>query len=250
MCDCDIIEWMGVTSRFITFLTFLIHFIHPLLCIANYCAWVCYQDAVLGSSIVNAYLAMSIVAAVFYLFVSSVFYMWAWRFPEPEEVSKRRRIYGILVNLLFSDIPLFVIEVKICWIVQFANGMQGTSFVFTCISLMYSAVRVWIFIMIKLIKVRAPMVGAQPQFAGVATYSGGGSRQNGGMHPSYYGNSLSREGIYSNNGSRNDYPNGVGNNYADVTTPDDHYRRGSQNIDARYNGGQYSTPGTRSRQVY
>ncbi|KAH9601657.1 hypothetical protein LSM04_005698 [Trypanosoma melophagium] len=250
MGNCNIIEWMGGTSRFITFLTFFIHFIHPLFCIVNYCAWVTYQETLIGKPLVNAYLAMSIVAAVFYLFVASVFYMWAWRFPEPEEVSKRRRIYGIVVNLLFSDIPLFVIEVKICWIVQFANVMQGFSFVVTCISIVYSAFRVWIFIMIKLIKVHAPMVGAQPQFAGAVTYAGGESRQQGQMNPSYYGNNLGRVGVYTYNGGRNDNQNGVGSYSADVATPDDFYRRGNQYSDSLYSGSQYSTPGNRSRALY
>ncbi|RNE98828.1 uncharacterized protein Tco025E_09138 [Trypanosoma conorhini] len=240
----SLIDCMGGTSRFITSLTFFIHFIHPLFCIANYCAWVMYQVPVLGESIVHAYLAMSVVAAVFYLAVASVFYMWAWRFPDPEEVSKRRRIYGILVNLLFSDLPLFVIEVKICWVVQFASGIQGTSFVITCISFFYSAVRVWTFFMIKLIKMRAPVVGAQPQFAGSAMYAAEG-RGAGPSGYSYNGNVAPRYWTDAN-GSGDDYRNNTGGFPQGRRTPSDAYRRGPHYADGRYGGDQFSTPGGQS----
>ena len=159
----DPIEAFGGSSRFITLLTMVIHFIHPLLCIANYLDWVRHQTAEppngLGEKKVIAYLAMSIIAALFYLLVSSVFYMWAWRYPEPEEIAKRRRIYGVITNLIFSDFPIFLVEVQIVWDVGFATGLQGTSFVFTCLSMLYSGLRVWTFVMVKVIKVQAPAGG-------------------------------------------------------------------------------------------
>ncbi len=168
----QLIESIGGSSRMITLLTLVIHFIHPLLCIANYLDWVRHQsgDDSLGERIVIAYLAMSIIAALFYLLVSSVFYMWAWRYPEPEEIAKRRRIYGVFTNLFFSDLPIFLVEVSIVWIVGAATPLQITSFVFTCISMLYSGLRVWTFIMVKVIKIRAPQPG--PAVAGARTYDG------------------------------------------------------------------------------
>ncbi|EKF31579.1 hypothetical protein MOQ_004578 [Trypanosoma cruzi marinkellei] len=244
MVDCNVIDWMGGTSRFITCLTFFIHFIHPLFCIANYCGWVCYQVPVLGESLVQAYLGMTIVATIFYLFVASVFYMWAWRFPEPEEVSRRRRIYGIVVNLLLSDVPMFAIEVKICWDVQFASGIQGTSFLITCISFSYSAVRVWTFFMIKLIKVREPMVGAQPQFAGPVMYAADSRRRG---PPSYFynGNFAPRDGSPPDGGEAEYRKNSV-ISPPERPTPSDLYRRNVQYADGRHDGEQFSTPGYHS----
>ena len=104
--------------------------------------------------------------------MSSVFYMWAFRYPEPEEIAKRRRIYGVITNLIFSDFPIFLVEVQIVWDVGFVNGLQGTSFVFTCISLLYSGLRVWTFVMVKVIKVQAPVVGAQPHVVGSRAFDG------------------------------------------------------------------------------
>ena len=162
MPEIDPIERIGGSSRFVTLITIVIHIVHPLLCIANYLDWVRHQnnDDALGEKLVVAYLAMSIISALFYLLVSSVFYMWAWRYPEPEEIAKRRRIYGIVTNLIFSDFPIFLVEVQIVWEVGFATGLQATSFLFTCLSMLYSGLRVWTFIMVKVIKVQAPAVGA------------------------------------------------------------------------------------------
>lgn len=168
-----VVEGIGGSSRMITLLTLVIHFIHPLLCIANYLDWVRHQsgDDSLGERIVTVYLAMSIIAALFYLLVSSVFYMWAWRYPEPEEIAKRRRIYGVFTNLFFSDLPIFLVEVSIVWIVGVATGLQIVSFIFTCISLFYSGLRVWTFVMVKVIKIRAPQP-AGPAVAGARTFDG------------------------------------------------------------------------------
>lgn len=173
MSQVDPIERIGGSSRFITLITLVIHFVHPLLCIANYLDWVRNQEGALGQKLVVAYLAMSIIATLFFLMVSSVFYMWAFRYPEPEEIAKRRRIYGIITNLIFSDFPIFLVEVQIVWDVGFATGLQGTSFVFTCISLLYSGLRVWTFVMVKVIKVQAPIVSGQAAFVGARAFDGG-----------------------------------------------------------------------------
>jgi hypothetical protein len=191
MPEADPIERIGGSSRFVTLITIIIHFVHPLLCIANYLDWVRHQsnDDALGQKLVVAYLAMSIISALFYLLVSSVFYMWAWRYPEPEEIAKRRRIYGIVTNLIFSDFPIFLVEVQIVWDVGFKTGLQGTSFVFTCLSMLYSGVRVWTFIMVKVIKVQAPIAGGQgPVGGGARGFDRGPSYNNRGYSPQYGGN--------------------------------------------------------------
>lgn len=180
-------EKIGGSSRFVTLITLIIHFVHPLLCIANYLDWVRHQkgDDALGERLVQAYLAMSIISALFYLLVSSVFYMWAWRYPEPEEIAKRRRIYGVITNLVFSDFPIFLVEVQIVWDVQFKTGLQGTCFIFTCLSMLYSGLRVWTFIMVKVIKVQQPIAGAQPPIAGARGFDGGPAYGMRSMSPGY-----------------------------------------------------------------
>lgn len=170
----DIVESVGGSSRFVTLLTLVIHFVHPLLCIANYLDWVRHQDGddALGNTLVTTYLAMSILAALFYLLVSSVFYMWAWRYPEPEEIAKRRRIYGVVTNLIFSDLPIFFVEVTVVWEVGFATGLQGVCFIFTCISMLYSGLRVWTFFMVKVIKFQQPVGSNLPPMAGARGFDG------------------------------------------------------------------------------
>ena len=200
----DPIEKIGGSSRFITLITIVIHFLHPLLCIANYLDWVRHQksDDRLGENLVLAYLAMSILSAIFFLLVSSVFYMWAWRYPEPEEIAKRRRIYGIIGNLLICDFPIFMVEVQIVWAVQFASAIQGLAFIFTCISFLYSGFRVWTFIVVKVIKHQAPVVGAQGAMTGARGFDGPiqgsprGSPRGMGSRGSHLGSPQSQQGSW------------------------------------------------------
>ena len=148
----------GGQSRGITIFTAVVHFLHPMLCIGNYLYWVRNQDGStedrisLGTNIRRAYLALSIIAFFSFLLLSSCFYYWAWRLPEPEEIAKRRRIYGVASNLLLSDFPMFIVEIQIIWNHGMKDVFQGVCFVFTCISLLYSGLRMWLFLVVKVTK--------------------------------------------------------------------------------------------------
>lgn len=170
--DFHIIERLGGGCRCATLFTFAVHFLHALFSVVNYLAWVRQDDAAVSTSTKHAYLSMTVVCCVFYFLGASVFYMWAWRFPEPEEVAKRRRVYGVAVNAVFCDIPMFIVETVIVWQLRFAAAIQGFTYVLTCISLCYSLLRVWFFFMVRVIKFRLPSaarLGANyPALSGVA----------------------------------------------------------------------------------
>ncbi|KPA86085.1 hypothetical protein ABB37_00351 [Leptomonas pyrrhocoris] len=154
--DFYIIERLGGACRCVTLFTFAIHFLHALFSVVNYLAWVRQDTSHVAPSTKHAYLAMTVVCCVFYFFGASVFYMWAWRFPEPEEIAKRRRVYGVIINAIFCDIPMFVVETTLVWSLRFAAAIQGFTYVLTCISLCYSLLRVWFFFMVRVIKFRPP----------------------------------------------------------------------------------------------
>eukprot|EP00658_Telonema_sp_P-2_P032154 TRINITY_DN23884_c0_g1_i2.p1 TRINITY_DN23884_c0_g1~~TRINITY_DN23884_c0_g1_i2.p1 ORF type:complete len:125 (+),score=23.55 TRINITY_DN23884_c0_g1_i2:237-611(+) len=65
-----------------------------------------------------------------------------------------------------------MVEVQIVWAVQFASAIQGLAFIFTCISFLYSGFRVWTFIVVKVIKHQAPVVGAQGAMTGARGFDG------------------------------------------------------------------------------
>eukprot|EP01060_Flectonema_neradi_P010676 TRINITY_DN17768_c0_g1_i1.p1 TRINITY_DN17768_c0_g1~~TRINITY_DN17768_c0_g1_i1.p1 ORF type:complete len:269 (+),score=35.10 TRINITY_DN17768_c0_g1_i1:73-807(+) len=159
----------GDMQKTFTLATIVIHFVHPLLCVVNYLDWVRNQEEQLGQRIVNTYLALTILASVMYLMVASVFYMWAYRWPLPEEYARQRRINGVIVNLIFCDIPIFAIEVDIIWTVGVVNGLQGSCFVWTCLSFAYSGFRAWFHFMTQIIKATKP----PQQLAGLPTMDGG-----------------------------------------------------------------------------
>eukprot|EP01064_Diplonema_japonicum_P000245 TRINITY_DN10184_c1_g1_i1.p1 TRINITY_DN10184_c1_g1~~TRINITY_DN10184_c1_g1_i1.p1 ORF type:complete len:282 (+),score=27.75 TRINITY_DN10184_c1_g1_i1:83-928(+) len=163
-------------SQVITLLTLVVQFLHCLLCLSNYLDWVRHQEDKIGLRIVRLYLALTIIAIISFLLISSVFYMWAWRYASSEEAAKRRRIWGIAINLLFADFPLFCTEVDIVWNAGFSTGLQALSFTFTCISFVYSSFRVWVFTMVRVIKRSQP-----PRALGTGGYPG--QAQGGGVLP-------------------------------------------------------------------
>lgn len=173
MFDCYLVELLGGWGRVVTVFCFVLHFLHPLFCVANYCNFIHDLRDQIDPATVTAYLVLTIIACIAYLFIVSAFYMWAWRFPEPEEVAKRRRIYGVCVNVFLSDIPMLVVEVRTVWLLRrISNGLQGFTLVLTCISAGYSILRVWTFLMVKVIKARRPNPGVYPRRAGMAaTYT-------------------------------------------------------------------------------
>lgn len=154
--DFHIIERLGGPCRCVTLFTLALHFLHSLFSVVNYLAWVRQDRATLPMSVKHAYLSLTVVCCVFYFLGASVFYMWAWRFPEPEEIAKRRRVYGVVIHAIFCDVPIFVVETIIVWRLRFSAAIQGFTYVLACISLCYSLLRVWFFFMVRVIKFRLP----------------------------------------------------------------------------------------------
>ena len=143
-------------AQFFTVCSLVIHFTQCLLCLANYLDWVRHQQADIGNRIVNLFLALTIIAIITFLLCSSVFYMWACRYASSEDAAKRRRIWGIGINLLFADFPLFCTQVDIVWNVGFASGLQTIAFLFTCLSFGYSGLVVWLYLAGRVIKRALP----------------------------------------------------------------------------------------------
>eukprot|EP01062_Namystynia_karyoxenos_P042226 TRINITY_DN30817_c0_g1_i1.p1 TRINITY_DN30817_c0_g1~~TRINITY_DN30817_c0_g1_i1.p1 ORF type:complete len:306 (+),score=55.52 TRINITY_DN30817_c0_g1_i1:87-1004(+) len=141
-----------------TLLTLLVHLLHPLVCMWNYLDWVRHQKSgSIGPMLVDMYLALSVIALLAYLFIVSVFYMWALRWPTPLRVARHRRTFGICINLVLCDVPIFVLEVRILWLTGvFASTIQGVTFLTTCLSFGYSAFRSWFFLMDCLIRQAHP----------------------------------------------------------------------------------------------
>eukprot|EP01012_Entosiphon_sulcatum_P014368 TRINITY_DN19403_c0_g1_i1.p3 TRINITY_DN19403_c0_g1~~TRINITY_DN19403_c0_g1_i1.p3 ORF type:complete len:193 (+),score=37.56 TRINITY_DN19403_c0_g1_i1:47-625(+) len=132
-------------------LTLVIHWFHIMLVGINW-VWYVKNDGSLPDSMINAYMSFFIISSFFFYAVASVFYYWAIRHPLPEWHAKRRRFIGIVVNLVFCDVPLFFCQVAILWRANLKNFYQGVTFLFTCVSLLYSIVRLWTYGMIRCIK--------------------------------------------------------------------------------------------------
>eukprot|EP00756_Hemistasia_phaeocysticola_P065224 Hpha_TRINITY_DN8404_c0_g1::TRINITY_DN8404_c0_g1_i1::g.34552::m.34552 len=143
-----------------TLTTFFIHLLHPLLCVVNYLTWVRDErDGGLGNANADTYLAFTIMACLSYILLSSLFYTLALRFPAPKSRSKRRRNWGVMINLLLSDAPVFALEVHFLWEVGADSAIQVVCFIVTCISFAYSGLVTWLFFTNKIIQIGGPEGG-------------------------------------------------------------------------------------------
>eukprot|EP00996_Jenningsia_fusiforme_P002619 NODE_3444_length_974_cov_29.518919_g3166_i0.p1 GENE.NODE_3444_length_974_cov_29.518919_g3166_i0~~NODE_3444_length_974_cov_29.518919_g3166_i0.p1 ORF type:complete len:284 (+),score=55.17 NODE_3444_length_974_cov_29.518919_g3166_i0:66-854(+) len=137
----------SATTRSVTLVTFVIHWVHAVLVALNYAFYVIDQEDQFGRATVDAHFTFSIIAMVAFHLVISVFYARALRFPFPEKVAAQRRLTGIGMNWVLSDIPIFFIEARMVWTAHFETPIQGVCFVWTSLSTLYSTVCVWLFIM-------------------------------------------------------------------------------------------------------
>eukprot|EP01065_Artemidia_motanka_P023805 TRINITY_DN28466_c0_g1_i1.p1 TRINITY_DN28466_c0_g1~~TRINITY_DN28466_c0_g1_i1.p1 ORF type:complete len:546 (+),score=131.97 TRINITY_DN28466_c0_g1_i1:48-1640(+) len=122
-----------------------VHFVRPLLCSVNYLAWVRDERDELGGTLVDAYLVLTVVALFAFFLGSSAFYAMSHRWPDPRIRAAKRISWGVLINLLLADIPLFVLEVDVAGNVGLENGMQTICLLLACASLGGSTFRTWLF---------------------------------------------------------------------------------------------------------
>eukprot|EP00756_Hemistasia_phaeocysticola_P028356 Hpha_TRINITY_DN16171_c3_g1::TRINITY_DN16171_c3_g1_i3::g.7638::m.7638 len=122
-----------------------VHFLHPVASSLNYVSYVSSAEDELGDGIVTWYRVMLVFAGLGFFLVASVFYMWAFRFHEDEHSASDRRTLGVLLNLLFADTPLFIIEIHIVWKVTWTRTTWlAIALTVTCISFAFSGIRVWL----------------------------------------------------------------------------------------------------------
>eukprot|EP01062_Namystynia_karyoxenos_P058502 TRINITY_DN50029_c0_g1_i1.p1 TRINITY_DN50029_c0_g1~~TRINITY_DN50029_c0_g1_i1.p1 ORF type:complete len:344 (+),score=80.71 TRINITY_DN50029_c0_g1_i1:73-1032(+) len=137
-----------------------LHLLHPLMCTLNYIAWVSVAEDDLGAGVVAWYRVLLCIAVLSFVFVSSPFYMWSFRFHAVSKMATRRRVFGLLFNLFLSDAPLFGLEVHIVWQVTWTvNALFCVTFIVTVLSFAFSGLRVWLHVVHRY--VRAEEAGEQ-----------------------------------------------------------------------------------------
>eukprot|EP01062_Namystynia_karyoxenos_P024479 TRINITY_DN19551_c0_g1_i1.p1 TRINITY_DN19551_c0_g1~~TRINITY_DN19551_c0_g1_i1.p1 ORF type:complete len:573 (+),score=164.67 TRINITY_DN19551_c0_g1_i1:77-1720(+) len=141
-------------SEVCNLVTLAVHFLHPMMCTVNYLSWVRYQrsDDDLGDARVDAYLALTIISMLAYFLLSSAFYILAHRWPLPLHRSSKRTSWGVFINLLLSDMPIFILEVDMTWAVGWASAIQAITMVITILSFATSGIRSWFFLVGKYIR--------------------------------------------------------------------------------------------------
>eukprot|EP01062_Namystynia_karyoxenos_P031707 TRINITY_DN23489_c0_g1_i1.p3 TRINITY_DN23489_c0_g1~~TRINITY_DN23489_c0_g1_i1.p3 ORF type:complete len:246 (+),score=50.16 TRINITY_DN23489_c0_g1_i1:96-833(+) len=151
--------------RINTAATALVELLHVLFCIINYIGWVRHERGEsLSSRTAGLYLAFTLIATVSYLLVTSVLHTWAFRWPLPDaerkhrmpDHARRRRMYGVITNLVLSDAPLFGINVHLAWSTGVVSSLQAVTLVFSIVSFAAGGVRSWVYLMTHMIQAAKP----------------------------------------------------------------------------------------------
>eukprot|EP00993_Chasmostoma_nieuportense_P003904 NODE_4599_length_765_cov_16.915361_g4440_i0.p1 GENE.NODE_4599_length_765_cov_16.915361_g4440_i0~~NODE_4599_length_765_cov_16.915361_g4440_i0.p1 ORF type:complete len:235 (+),score=56.82 NODE_4599_length_765_cov_16.915361_g4440_i0:67-705(+) len=134
-------------QRILTLLACVVGLAHILFSSLSYYTYVQQDVKTLGRTFVDTYLAFVIIGAFFFFAISSPIYMWSYRYYEPDKAALHKRTIGISINLLFSDVPLFFLDVDLCWKVNLKTIIQSFALILTCISFAYSILSLWIFLL-------------------------------------------------------------------------------------------------------
>lgn len=146
-------ERLGGLSRLSQLIAFLVHFLHRFVACVSLYSWINISNGFEElESILPTYAAAVLIGASMHVFVASPFYMWAWRFAEPEEMAKRRFTFGCMIDFFIGDIFSFAIELKIQYNIIERSALLIVSFVLICVAFSYSVFRVWIFIVQQMAK--------------------------------------------------------------------------------------------------
>lgn len=101
----------------------------------------------------SIYTILMVLAFLAHVLLASPLYAWAWHYPEPQELSKRRCTYGCMMDFFLGDLPTFVMGTKIVHTIQFKAATLGVAYCLSCISFFYTSLRVWLFLVQHVAKV-------------------------------------------------------------------------------------------------
>src|SRR4051812_45442708 len=88
----------------------IIYFFGTMLTIANYVAYIRYNEAIYGGDLLRTYLAFTILGTIVYAGVSAVMWMWAAKYVTTPHQRIQKMAIGMFAIFLFHDLPIFSME--------------------------------------------------------------------------------------------------------------------------------------------
>ena len=107
----------------------VLYFVGTMITIANYVAYVRYNEAVYGADLVRAYLAFTIVGVSMYALLSAVCWLWAAKYVTTSSERLQKLAMGMLAIFVFHDLPIFSMEWHMILCCGWRNPFQGFCFV-------------------------------------------------------------------------------------------------------------------------
>eukprot|EP00760_Papus_ankaliazontas_P028824 PhM_4_TR4004/c0_g3_i1/m.102906 len=103
------------------------------------------EEPLLGRSLPRVHIAFNIIGGIVYIFISSVFMFWPYRYGHCMLAKRRRQriSIGVLFVYFFRDSPCWFIELYVLWTHGFVSEIQGISFMLTAITWSIGTLIVW-----------------------------------------------------------------------------------------------------------
>ena len=144
------LKFLKRTRGLKVFLTFALHLLQTVLCLANYLDCLRHvQDSRLPPRLSTYYFFSFLSSGVTLSLFSSVLYMWAWHCWRSEEKFERHLIQGVALFYFLGDVPTLVFTLLIAWHIGIQCLLHGVSLAWTTISAVHGTFRVWTFLILE-----------------------------------------------------------------------------------------------------
>lgn len=122
----------------------IIYFCATMLSIANYVAYIRYNEDVYGGSLLRAYLAFTVLGTTTYAIFSGVMWTWAAKYVSTAEQRIAKISYGMFGIFLMHDLPIYIMEYHGILCCGWRNPFFGFVFVIHYITFIISFVFTWL----------------------------------------------------------------------------------------------------------
>jgi len=115
-------------------------------CLLNYWWFIKYESNIFGTMLVNAHVGFNVLGTLVFLFVSSPFLFWPYRYAnQMPPQSRKSSIYFCLYTIYFlHDFPLWAIEFWVVWKYGWLSVIQGVSLLLLTFAAAYGTFAVWL----------------------------------------------------------------------------------------------------------
>ena len=135
----------GLRAPHFTLTLLFFYFAEGTICLWNWWWFIKAESNLFGSNLVNAHIGFNVMGALLFVFFSSPFLFWPYRYTNQMPPHSRRNSIAICMYTVYflHDLPLWMMEFWVCWKYGWIHVLQGLSLVLLTFSAGYGTFAVW-----------------------------------------------------------------------------------------------------------